>query len=183
MSSLASVILCIGLVVLVVGFVANLHRFLGRTKTALREGQVLNRAIGSGIVYERTTGHRPMRHQRSGAWISEEESNYIGADGRRYRSNWLDPRTHPPIIHAAEAGVSEFSGISHFFAGLWNDMQTERQRRRRIEHKTPVQPVSHGWYLSPERASERALEGLRSDAKQQAKGYYHLRHDTYLNWR
>jgi|EndMetStandDraft_5_1072996.scaffolds.fasta_scaffold1828927_1 hypothetical protein len=40
-----------------------------------------------------------------------------------------------------------------------------------------------GGGISQERARLRAVEGLRAEAKRQGKRYYHLKHDTYLNWR
>ena len=40
-----------------------------------------------------------------------------------------------------------------------------------------------GSCISPARARLRVLEGLRADAKQHGKRYYHLKQDTYLNWR
>jgi hypothetical protein len=120
---------------------------LGRPETALqgRSSQVLGRPIGSGIVYERTIGYRPLRHQRSGGWIGEEECNYVGADSRRYRSDGLDPRTHPHIVH--NGAVSEISSIGDLFAYLWNGMKARRRLRRRIEHKSSVLPIQRAQNL------------------------------------
>jgi len=37
--------------------------------------------------------------------------------------------------------------------------------------------------MSAQRARLRALQGFRDEAKNLGERYYHLKHDTYLNWR
>jgi hypothetical protein len=58
--------------------------------------------------------------------------------------------------------------------------QALRLRRLGLSYKEVARMMGN---LSPERARLRALDGLRAEAKRQGKRYYHLKHDTYLNWR
>jgi hypothetical protein len=58
--------------------------------------------------------------------------------------------------------------------------QALRLRRLGLSYKDIAQTIGG---MSPERARQRALDGLRVEAKRQGKRYYHLKHDTYLNWR
>ena len=58
--------------------------------------------------------------------------------------------------------------------------QALRLRRQGLSYKEVARIMGS---ISPERARLRALEGLRDEAVRQGKRYYHLRHDTYLNWR
>jgi hypothetical protein len=55
-----------------------------------------------------------------------------------------------------------------------------RLRRRGLSYKEIAHRLGG---MSPERARLRALEALRDEAKREGKRHYHLKHDTYLNWR
>ena len=57
--------------------------------------------------------------------------------------------------------------------------QALRLRRLGLPYKEVARIMGS---ISPERARLRALEGLRAEAKLEGKRYYHLKHDTYLNW-
>jgi hypothetical protein len=68
----------------------------------------------------------------------------------------------------------------HVFRAARLNAQALRLRRLGVSYKEVARMMGN---LAPERARLRALEGLRAEAKRQGKRYYHLKHDTYLNWR
>jgi hypothetical protein len=60
------------------------------------------------------------------------------------------------------------------------DAQALRLRKLGLSYKEVARRMDG---ISQERARLRALAGLRAEATRQGKRYYHLKHDTYLNWR
>jgi transcriptional regulator len=58
--------------------------------------------------------------------------------------------------------------------------QALQLRRQGLSYKEVARIMGS---ISQQRARQRALEGLRHEAIQQGKRYYHLKHDKYLNWR
>jgi hypothetical protein len=116
---------------------ANLHRLLklllpiGRRHPNARgrgSCQVLGRkiepgdGIWSGSVYNRRTGLRPS----CGRWSSEQRPNHVGVERRRHRSNGLDTRPMPRIVHNNVVGLSVFPSIGEVLAYLWNGNQARR---------------------------------------------------------
>ena len=150
-----SYLIYVSLIVSAVPFIANLHRLLNLllqitrprsdSGSRRREGTIeRGECAGSGFAYERPIDLLPVRDRRGGGWVSAEERNYVGTDSRRRRG---DPRTHTNIVH--NGAVAEVSSIGDLFAYLWNGMKA--RRRRRIEHKSSVQPISHARYPASER--------------------------------
>ena len=148
----------VSLIVLAVAFITNLHRLLNflvqisRPRSDLgsgrKEGTIeRSECTGSRFTYERPIDLLPVRDRRGGGWVSVEERNYVGTDSRRHRG---DPRTHTNIVH--NSAVAEVSSIGDLFAYLWNGMKALRRRRRRIEHKSSVQPIRHARYPASERS-------------------------------
>jgi hypothetical protein len=58
--------------------------------------------------------------------------------------------------------------------------QALRLRRQGLSYKEVARSMGG---ISQQHARLRALAGLRAEAIQQGKRYYHLKHDTFLNWR
>jgi hypothetical protein len=69
---------------------------------------------------------------------------------------------------------------THDFSAAHLNAQALGLRRLAKSYKEIARIMGGG--MSQERARLRALEGLRAEAKRQGKHYYHLKHDTYLNW-
>jgi hypothetical protein len=55
-----------------------------------------------------------------------------------------------------------------------------RLRRHGLSYKEIARSLGG---MSESRARLRAVQGLRDEAKREGKRHYHLKHDTYLNWR
>jgi hypothetical protein len=58
--------------------------------------------------------------------------------------------------------------------------QALRLRRRGLSYKEIANRLGG---MSAQRARLRALQGFCDEAKNLGERYYHLKHDTYLNWR
>ena len=69
---------------------------------------------------------------------------------------------------------------THNFNAARLNAQALQLRRQGLSYKQVARIMGS---LSPQRARQRALEGLRREAIQQGKRYYHLKHDTHLSWR
>jgi hypothetical protein len=77
-------------------------------------------------------------------------------------------------------GLKQAMAIRDLRAAQLN-AQALRLRRLGLSYIEVARIMGGG--ISPSRARLRALEGLRAEALRQGKHYYHLKHDTYLNWR
>jgi hypothetical protein len=91
----------------------------------------------------------------------------------------------PHTIAAAVMGALCLVGVKH----PWRTRDPQvarlnaealRLRRRGLSYKEIARSLGA---ISEARARLRALKGLRDEARRLGKRYYHLNHDTYLNWR
>ena len=120
--------------------ITNLHHWLdlllaiGRRHPSVRgrdryevSGQIeRGGCIWSGFVYNRRMGlrrtlHRCNRERQPNRWVAER---------RRCRSNRLDPRPIPYIVHKSAVGLSEFPSVGAVLAYLWNGSKVRRKRVR-----------------------------------------------------
>jgi hypothetical protein len=87
--------------------------------------------IWSGFVYNRRMGLRPSL----GRCSMERQPNRRVAERRRCRSNRLDPRPIPDIVHKSAVGLSEFPSVGAVLAYLWNGSKVRRKRVRIMKRR------------------------------------------------